>query len=66
MSTHKKNPVTAKDVKLQNERIIHSVQPGDTLWNISRRYEGITVEQIKKLNNLKGNELKPGQKLILG
>ncbi|KAA9340997.1 lytic transglycosylase domain-containing protein [Adhaeribacter soli] len=46
--------------------IIHSVQPGDTLWNISKKYNGITVEQIKKLNNLKGNELKPGQKLILG
>jgi membrane-bound lytic murein transglycosylase D len=51
----------------QKERvIIHSVQPGDTLWNISKKYNGITVEQIKKLNNLKGNELKPGQKLILG
>lgn len=46
--------------------IIHSVQPGDTLWNISQKYNGISVEQIKKRNNLKGNQLKPGQKLILG
>ncbi|MBK0401586.1 LysM peptidoglycan-binding domain-containing protein [Adhaeribacter sp. BT258] len=45
--------------------IIHSVQPGDTLWNISKKYEGITVEEIKKKNNLKTNELKPGQKLVI-
>ncbi len=41
------------------------VQPGDTLWNISRRIPGLTVEKIKSLNNLKDNGLKPGQKLII-
>jgi membrane-bound lytic murein transglycosylase D len=47
------------------ERFIHQVQPGDTLWNISQKYDGISVEQIKKLNKLKSNSIKPGQKLIL-
>ncbi len=42
------------------------VQPGDTLFGISKRYDGLTVEQIKKLNNLKGSDIKVGQKLILG
>lgn len=42
------------------------VQPGDTLWDISKKLPGITVEKIKDLNNLKGNQLKPGQKLIVG
>jgi len=42
------------------------VQPGDTLWTISQKLPGITVEKIKNLNNLKGNQLKPGQKLIVG
>lgn len=41
------------------------VQPGDTLWDISRRLPGLTVEKIKSLNNLKNNSLKPGQKLII-
>jgi membrane-bound lytic murein transglycosylase D len=41
------------------------VQPGDTLWDISRKMPGLTVEKIKSLNNLKGNSLKPGQKLII-
>ncbi|WP_324675245.1 LysM peptidoglycan-binding domain-containing protein [Hymenobacter sp. GOD-10R] len=44
---------------------IHLVQPGDTLYNISRRYHGVTVEQLRKLNHLKSDEVKPGQKLVL-
>ncbi len=41
------------------------VQPGDTLWDITKKFQGLTVEKIKTLNNLKSNELKPGQKLII-
>jgi len=44
---------------------IHYVQPGDTLWTISRKYNGVSVEKIKKLNHLKGNEIRPGMKLVL-
>ncbi len=46
-------------------RQYHYVQPGDTLWDISRKYEGVSVQQLIKLNNLKGNSIKPGQKLII-
>ncbi|QNE40820.1 LysM peptidoglycan-binding domain-containing protein [Hymenobacter sp. NBH84] len=41
------------------------VQPGDTLYNISRRYQGVTVEQLRRLNHLKSDAVKPGQKLIV-
>ncbi|MCC2547227.1 LysM peptidoglycan-binding domain-containing protein [Hymenobacter sp. BT175] len=44
---------------------IHLVQPGDTLYNISRRYPGLTVDQLRKLNNLTSDEVKPGQKLLV-
>lgn len=44
---------------------VYEVQPGDTLWNISTR-QGLTVEQLMKLNGLKDKNLKVGQKLILG
>lgn len=40
----------------------HIVQKGDTLYSIAKRYEG-TVDEIKSLNNLSTNELKPGTKL---
>jgi membrane-bound lytic murein transglycosylase D len=42
----------------------YTVQPGDTLWDISKK-SGLSIEKIKSLNNLKSNELKPGQKLII-
>jgi len=45
---------------------IHQVQPGDSLWKISQQYEGLSIEKIKKLNNLKSDRLVPGQKLIIG
>ncbi len=44
----------------------YTVQPGDTLWDISKKVPGLTIEKIKNLNKLKDNTLKPGQKLILG
>lgn len=43
--------------------IYYMVQPGDTLWNIARRYDGVTVEMIKDMNNLQNSNLKPGTKL---
>jgi membrane-bound lytic murein transglycosylase D len=49
----------------QEVKLIHAVQQGDTLWNISKRYNNIPVEKIKKLNKLKSDEIKPGQKLVL-
>ena len=41
----------------------HVVQRGDTLWSISQRYGGISVEKIKKMNGLRSNAVKKGQKL---
>lgn len=61
-------PVTAK--KEITEELdgmkIYNVQPGDTLWDISRKFKGLTIEKIKKLNKLNSNKIKPGQKLIIG
>ena len=44
----------------------HRVEQGDTLWNIVRRYDGLTIEQLKKMNHMQGNTLQPGQKLKVG
>ncbi len=45
---------------------LHLVQPGDTLYNISRRYQGLTVERLKELNHLQSDAVQPGQKLVVG
>ncbi|GAA4431913.1 hypothetical protein GCM10023188_19900 [Pontibacter saemangeumensis] len=65
---HEEKPAMDKAsqaAEAQQRQVIHHVQPGDTLWNISQKYNGISIEQIKKLNKLKSDNLKPGQKLIL-
>jgi membrane-bound lytic murein transglycosylase D len=59
-STAKTTPVLK--VK-QPKYVYHLVQPGDTLWNIAKRYNGVTIEMIKNINNLRSSELKVGTKL---
>jgi len=44
----------------------HTVQPGDTLWDISKMYKGLNIEKIKSLNKLQSDKLQPGQVLIIG
>lgn len=47
-------------------RKVYTVQPGDTLWDIAKKYEDLDIDKIKKLNKLKSNKIMPGQKLIIG
>lgn len=44
----------------------HVVKSGDTLWDISRMYKGLTIDKLKELNNLGSSSLKPGMKLKIG
>ena len=42
---------------------IYVVKPGDSLWSISKKFEDLSVRDLKKINNLKNNALKPGMTL---
>lgn len=42
----------------------YHVQPGDSLWSIAMRH-GTTVEQLKRLNGLTSDLIRPGQTLQL-
>jgi uncharacterized protein YkwD len=44
--------------------IFHEVQYGQTLWSIAIAYN-TRIESIKLLNNLRGNDIQPGQKLLV-
>ena len=59
---------TSKDKSTDAPAIIEGnkyiVQQGDTLYNISKRF-GLTVDELKQLNNLTDNNIKVGQKLII-
>ena len=55
-----KNTSSIKDGKY----LYHVVRKGDTLWDIAKEYDGVTVDKIKSLNNITNSKrLKPGQKL---
>jgi LysM repeat protein len=43
---------TSKPNQEKNKVILHKVQTGDTLWNISQKYGGISIEKIREINGL--------------
>ena len=60
------NPVTIKKIQDggDGERILYRVQSGDYLGKIASRHR-CTVAQIKKWNNLKSNDIRVGQRLVI-
>lgn len=63
----KKVVAVASTSSQSNEYVYHTVRKGDTLWDIANLYDGVSVDQIKKLNNIRNSKkLKPGQKLKVG
>lgn len=60
------NPVTIKKIKDggDGERIVYKVKNGDYLGKIATKYR-VSVNQIKRWNNLKSNNIRIGQRLII-
>ena len=56
---------TPSRTAVANNSKIHEVRSGDSLWTISRKYPGVTIENLRKWNGISGNNLKPGTKLKL-
>lgn len=47
-----------------SEGFIHKVSDGETLYQISRKYQ-VSVDALRLKNNLSGNEIKVGQQLLI-
>jgi LysM repeat protein len=61
----KVKPSTPSKPAASAEKKYHTVQKGETLYAISKKY-GISVEELRKLNNLsKDPSLRTGQKLLV-
>lgn len=41
----------------------YTVRRGDSIWSISKKFKGVSVNQIKRWNGISGNHLKPGMRL---
>jgi len=51
-------------VKNNNSNLTYVVKPGDTLYNIAKRFN-ISVDSLKNINNLTNNLLKIGDQLLI-
>lgn len=67
--TSSKQVASTKSISTQKEYLKNAYKPktyivkqGDTLWDIAQKHN-VSVEQIKKINKLKSDKLKPGSVL---
>jgi len=56
-----KEAFASKNKKIKES--LYQVRKGDTLLKITQKFPGVTIADIKKWNNIKGENLKPGMKL---
>lgn len=52
-----------KKATSKNLREDYYVKKGDSLYSISKKYPGVSISDIKKWNNIKDGDIKPGMKL---
>ena len=57
-------PLDAKKLGSLPGVVVYVVKPSDTLWGIGKKYY-VSVERLKKYNNLSSDLLIPGQKLLI-
>ncbi|MBN1520859.1 MAG: M23 family metallopeptidase [Spirochaetales bacterium] len=57
-------PGTRLEIPGATALVSYTVQPGDTLYSIAKRF-GMSVDQLKLANKLKSDVIQPGQKLLV-
>ncbi len=60
-----KEPRRSRDTSYEEQRL-YIVQKGDSLFSIAKKHPGVTVENLKNWNEIKGESIQPGMKLKVG
>ncbi|OYX28455.1 MAG: lytic transglycosylase [Flavobacteriales bacterium 32-35-8] len=60
VSTSEKASITSN---ISGDMVTYTVKSGDSLWSISQKFPGVSVQNIKEWNDISGSKLKPGMKL---
>jgi N-acetylmuramoyl-L-alanine amidase len=61
---HRAHPPQRAD-DASGRAIVHRVQRGDTLWDLSRRYQ-TTIARLRKLNGMRSSDdLRVGQEILV-
>ncbi|MEJ2584229.1 MAG: LysM peptidoglycan-binding domain-containing protein [Robiginitalea sp.] len=74
LTIYPRKPVTSEPEPSGNKGVasasgdsprFHVVEKGDSLWTISKKYQGVSIDKLREWNGIRGNNLKPGTKLKL-
>jgi membrane-bound lytic murein transglycosylase D len=60
----KTNSTNTKKVVSSSSKT-YTVKSGDSLWSISQKFPGVSIQNIKEWNDISGTKLKPGTTLVV-
>ena len=55
--------IIAKTESKSNNDETYTVKSGDSLFSISKQFPGVSIDDIKKWNDISGDNIQPGMKL---
>jgi membrane-bound lytic murein transglycosylase D len=74
LTIYPRNPVAAQQTSSTEKPVTttsssgqktYTVKSGDSLWSISQKFPGVSVQNIRDWNDISGTNLKPGMKLLV-
>ncbi len=57
----KKTSPPSQPLKRDGNFVYYEVKSGDTLWEIAKKYPGVSDRDLRRLNGISGRSLRPGQ-----
>lgn len=64
-ATTKSTPKKQASTPIPANAKTYMVKSGDSLWSISQKFPGTSIQNIRDWNDISGNNLKPGMKLVV-